>query len=101
MWKELVKGLGNEKGGRRGRTQPRPPPLGLQAPEGRRICWKSGTALLLFVKVGKTGLRGMWGHHTLRKSLSSPSGAALGAQTMQSSEVPAGRMRAAAEAIEC
>lgn len=59
------------------------------------------SSLTLFVNVGETGLQGMWGHHTLRKSLSSPSGAALGTQMMQSLWVPAGRMRAAAEAIVC
>lgn len=27
------------------------------------------SSLTLFVNVGETGLQGMWGHHTLRKSL--------------------------------
>ena len=35
MWKELLKRPAGEKGGRRGGTEPQPPPLGLQAPEGR------------------------------------------------------------------
>lgn len=77
---EGVSGEGRE--GREERLSPASSPW-LAGSGGQMDLLDKLSSLTLFVNVGETGLQGMWGHHTLRKSLSSPSGAALGTQMMQ------------------